>query len=193
MPGLYVYHNSGVGPVDYDTVRATLATSTTVWTSAALSYPATWRFGLRAYNANGEEQNVNSVQVILDASGYDATAQPNPAHDLSATPRPGGVIRLRWSYLSTGETGTCTKFNIYGNGGTGPVDFAIPLDSVSKTAGTRTSYTWDSSALTHGTTYRYVVRAATSVIEEQNRREVSATADTQAPALPASLSIVVTR
>ena len=193
MPGFYVYHNNGVGPVDYDTVQATLATSATVWTSAALSYPATWRFGLRAYNTTGEEKNVNRVELVLDASGNDVTAHPNAITNLVAKAVAGGIIRLTWSYDNRDTLGICTKFNIYGDDGTGSVDLATPVDTVMSKSGQVTNYTWDSSALTHGTTYRYIVRASTVSIEESNTREASAVADSDAPAQPASLTITVTR
>ena len=190
--GFYIYGNAGAGPIDYDTVLGTNSTTTLTHTTAALAYPATWRFGVRAFNANGEEQNTDVVRtVILDASGADASAKPNPTSGLSATAVSGGKIRLAWGYDATNEQAACTQFIIYGDNGTGTIDYATALDTVTKVSGTETSYQWDSAVLTDGVTHKYVVRAATATIEEQNILVASATADSTLPTQPASLSIEV--
>jgi hypothetical protein len=71
-----IYSNTGVGdPINYGSAIATVGGLT--WTSSALAYPGTWRFGVRAFNAFGEEQNLDcAVTIVLDAGGFDITLRP---------------------------------------------------------------------------------------------------------------------
>jgi hypothetical protein len=79
-------------------------------------------------------------------------------------------------------------FRIYGDGGTGEVDFETPVDSVD--ADGAGDHEWTSGALTGGVRYRFVVRAqSVDGGEEVNADAVAAAADAQAPAAPAALWI----
>ncbi len=192
--GFRVYDNSGIGPIDYDTPEADLGSGATAWTSDTLSYPATHRYGLRAYNEYGEEKNVDQAKtIILDSAGRDASSVPNRPANLRAEAIAGGKIRITWSYSTTGERATCTKFNIYDDDGTGTVDYSVTVDTETKTAGVETVYSWDTAVLTDGTTHKHVVRAATATVEEQNTNAVSATADTTLPTQPASLTVTLVK
>ena len=131
---------------------------------------------------------------MMQPSGADASAKPNQPAGLTATAIAGAKIRLTWSYESGGEGATCTVFNLYTDGGTGNVDYSSTTDTETKTGGTRSSYTWDSSALTDATAYKFAVRASTAAgIEDGNLIVVSATADSTAPAQGGALTLTMTR
>ena len=74
----HVYANTGAGdPINYATPIATV--SGTAWTSGTLAAPGTWSFGVRAFDGNGEEQNLDcAVVIVLDANGNDITNRPMP-------------------------------------------------------------------------------------------------------------------
>ena len=197
LRGYRVYHNAGEGRIDYATVRETLSDAADAWTSDALSYPATWRFGLRAYNEYGEEMNVNVAdEVVLLASGEESSPRPNKPAGLGATPAADGKVTIAWSYDAVGADAQCSHFHIFHDSGTGEVDFTTPIGSVDLDAdgGTLTHYTFESNALDDGVTYRFAVRAVTAdEIEDTNTEWVEATADATAPTQPASLSGDVVR
>jgi hypothetical protein len=82
--GYHVYDNDGAGPIDYTTPVATVyGLENVTWVSGGLTYPSDWKFGVRAFNACGEEQNLDCfVEIILDASGNDITNRPAPPSGL---------------------------------------------------------------------------------------------------------------
>ena len=159
--GFHVYDNAGAGAVDYDTEKAELAYNVTSWTSDALTYPATWRFAVRAYNATGEEQNIDISMLLLDVNGADVTARPNEPSRVTLTPTAGGKLQLTWSYSTVAEGATPTKFNIYLS--PNPIDYSVVYDEEPFVAGSVSSYTWESPALEDGVTYNVAVRSSASV------------------------------
>ncbi len=193
--GFHVYNNAATGVIDYSSLIADLGSGTLAYTSPALAYPATHRFGVRAYNEYGEEQNVDVTRKLtLDAAGADITAKPNAPHSLSVTAAAGGKIQLDFAYDTTGERATCTQFKVYYNSGSGAVDYSSALATVTKATGGLTWYRYTTGALTDGTTYIFAVRANTAGgIEDGNSHEVSATADSTLPTQPASLTVTATR
>ena len=80
----HVYANTGAGdPINYATPIATV--SGTAWTSGTLAAPGTWSFGVRAFDGNGEEQNLDcAVVIVLDGNGNDITNRPMPPVGLRA-------------------------------------------------------------------------------------------------------------
>lgn len=192
MGSYRIYHNAGAGPVDYGTVIDTLPGHLTSWKSGALAYPKTWRLGIRAFNATGEEKNVNVVNtVILDGTGADASAKPNSPHTFQASPAAGATVRLDWGYDPQGERAACTGFNVYYDAGSGNVNYATALATVTKTA--QDWYRWTSNALTDGVTYKFAVRASAGGIEDTNTLEASAAVDATAPTQPSTLTVTATR
>jgi len=195
--GYRIYDNDGAGPMNYVSVRATRPATLATWVSDALAYPGSWRFGVRAVNAYGEEKNFAVKKLSLDATGADVTAKPNHPTEFSVAPLAAGEFRLEWAYNTTGQGATPTHFNIYHDAGTGTVDYATVIDTVTLTSGVETHYRYDTSggAFTDGETYRFAVRAATAAdaVEDGNILTVSATADATAPVQPASLTATATR
>ena len=195
LRGFRVYHNAGEGRIDYDTVRETRSEYADAWTSSALSYPATWRFGVRAYNENGEEKNINVAdELVLLSSGAESPERPNKPTGLKATPAAGGKVDVTFDYNTTDEAASCTHFHIYHNGGAGEVDYTSEVGSVNIDDGIFTHYLFETGALNDGIPYRFAVRAATaSDVEDTGIEWVEAIADASAPDQPASLTGEVVR
>lgn len=110
--GYNIYSNAGSGPINYSSAIATAFTTT--WTSGPLAFPDTWMFGVRAFDANGEEQNLDAaVTLILDGSGIDITNRPKPPFGLRAFPLANGAIRAEWSYNTINPQPVPTGFHVY--------------------------------------------------------------------------------
>lgn len=195
MRGFRIYDNGGAGPTNYDTARATVSEYVLGWTSGALSYPGSYRFGVRAYNEYGEEKNVDvASEVTLSGSGSESPARPNRPTSLEAAPAAGGKVEIAFSYDSTGEAAGCTHFHVYSDAGSGEVNYGTAIGTVTKDDGALTHYEFLTGTLTSGASYRLAVRAATvSDAEDDGIEWVAATADADAPEQPASLSAVVVR
>jgi len=193
--GFKVYHNAGVGPIDYDTVRDACASNVTDWTSDVLAYPNTWRFGVRAYNEYGEEKNVNVARdLVLLASGEESPARPNRPVGVAASAAEGGKVEVTFSYDATHEAAACTRFHVCYDAGSGEINYASPLGVIDKDDAPLTHYAFLSDALTDGQAYRFAVRAATADdVEDDGIEFVEVTADAQAPTQPESLSGLVVR
>jgi len=195
LRGFRVYDNGGAGPTDYDTAKATVSEYVLSWMSGALSYPATHRFGVRAYNEHGEEKNVDVVsEVTLGGSGGECAARPNRPTSLAAAPAAGGKVEITFSYDSTGEAAGCTHFHVYSDAGSGEVNYGTAIGTVTKDEGPLTHYEFLTGTLTSGGSYRFAVRAATaSDMEDDGIESATSTADADAPEQPASLSATVVR
>jgi hypothetical protein len=175
----HVYSNGGSGPINYATPVATVTGLS--WTSSALAYPADWWFGVRAFNACGEEQNLDcAVELILDAAGHDITNRPPAPTGLRAFALAGGTIRVEWSYPTVRGPKTPTGFHVYI--GIGAPNYATPAATVLFSIGIAGSFVSNLTSLTDETTYTIGVRAFNAVAEEPNTVTVSATAEAVGPA-----------
>jgi len=110
--GYNIYSNGGFGPINYSTPIAT--TTRLTWTSGPLLYPADWKFGVRAFDGYGEEQNLDcAVEIILDSGGNDITQRPAAPVGLRAFALAGGAIRAEWSYPFSTALALPTAFHVY--------------------------------------------------------------------------------
>lgn len=183
----HVYHNSGSGPIDYSSIVATTASLT--WTSGVLSFPDTWKFGVRAFDVatSMEERNIDAVvTVTLDDSGVDVTGMPDPPLTLSAHARGSGRIVIDWHHVLLDPARKPTGFHIYqGTGGT--PSYTTPIATVLWTNGLN-FYTTAITGLTGGTAYTFGVRAYNVAAEESNTVTATATAVTSPTLMVSSLS-----
>lgn len=181
----HVYANSGAGdPIQYTAPIA--ASSGTSWSSGTLS-PGTWSFGIRAYDTNGEEENLDcAISVVIDELGNDVSNRPAPPFGLRAFARPGGSIRVEWLYPPTRGPAAPSAFNIYLGTGGEPIDSA-PAATVPFDAGIRNAFVVDLPSLTGGVTYTIAVRAVNEFGQDQGTSTVSVTADVVGPASVDSL------
>ena len=184
--GYNIYSNAGAGPINYGSPVAVVYGLT--WTSTALAYPDTWRFGVRAFNANGIEENLDaSVTIILDASGIDITNRPKPPVALRALARAGGTVRVEWGYNTINPSPVPTGFHVYlGTGGT--PNYGTVAATVSFQSAIAGSFVTDIPGLINGTAYTFGVRAYNATAEEPNTSTVTCTADSAGPAAVTSLA-----
>lgn len=182
MPVSYhIYSNNGIGgPIDYSTPVATA--SGTTWTGPALSPGAVASYAVRAFDTISglEESNTDAtVTIMLDASGNDVTAVPMAPAGLSASPRAGGVVRVSWSYPSTGRVRRPAGFRVYA--GTPAVAYSAPAAVIPYDGPGSLHHFADLSGLTPGTTYAVAVRAYNASGEEANTATAFVTPDASGP------------
>ena len=158
------------------------------WTSSPLTVPGTWRFGVRAFNGFGEEQNLDcSITLILDAGGGDITDRPIAPTALRAFPTAGGGVRVEWAYNTINPSPVPTGFHVYkGTGGT-PY-YGAPAVTVSFQAAIGVTFVANLAGLTNGTTYTIGVRAYNGLAEEPNTNTVNVTADSAGPSAVVDLT-----
>ena len=176
----HVYGNAGSGPIDYTTVLATVSGLT--WLSAALSYPAVWKFGVRAWDTVStlEEHNIDAVVAIqLSAAGTDVSAIPAAPLLLSGHARANGAVILDWHYPVSVGSSKPTGFHIYQGTGGGP-SYGSPVATVAYSTGIQ-FFTAKVLGLTDGTAYSFGVRAYNATGEEANTMTTTVTADATGP------------
>lgn len=192
--GVYVLYSGvdAVGNIDYDVpVGATSPTSATPTTIAnfptyTLAADTVYYFALRAIGLGGaEEENTISVQRIETGFGGEPLpAIPNAPYQLSAHPRAGGKIYLRWEYEQTGQQTAPAAYLVYHDNGTGTVSYEATLGETAMNE-------YLTGAYAHGTTVKFVVRATSSIGDyEANTTEVSAVADDTGPDDAAAPTVV---
>lgn len=187
----HVYANTGAGdPINYDSPIDT--TTTTTFTTNPLSYPGTWWFGVRAFNAYGEEQNLDcAIEIILDAAGIDVTNQPLPPSGLRALAMAGGAIRVEWFYPPTSGPKTPIGFDVYIGAGAVP-DYSMPAATVAYTPGFGSAFVANLSGYVGGDTYTIGVRAYNAVAIEHNTNTVAVVPITVGPSAVVYLTGVAT-
>jgi hypothetical protein len=183
----HVYANTGVGdPINYATPIATV--SGTAWTSGALAAPGTWSFGIRAFDGNGEEQNLDcAVTIVLDGNGNDITNRPMPPVGLRAFATPNASIRVEWFYPPTSGAKAPTGFDVYCTAGDF-VSYASPAATVAFNTGFQNAFVCNLTSLSGGQIYSIGVRAYNTCGAETNTVVVSVTADASGPAAVDSLT-----
>jgi hypothetical protein len=180
--GFYIYSNEGSGdPINYATPVAYASTNDTTRTRMELAAPGAWRFGVRAFNSNGEEQNLDcAVMITLDTLGNDISNQPLPPTGLRAFATPNGSIRVEWYYPSARGPTSPIGFDVYLGIGGSP-NYSTPAATVLYSAGFFNAFVSNIAGLISGTTYSIGVRAYNGSGAEQNVIAVSVTADAIGP------------
>jgi hypothetical protein len=126
----------------------------------ALNAPAVHWFAVRPVDAAGRETPLaqDELRLELDAAGAVVPDRPAPVLDPVAAALPGGAVRLAWRYRA--GTAAPGEFRIFGDGGTGVIDYETPL-AVVDASPDREAYAWETSALAPGAPHLLAVRAAT--------------------------------
>ena len=194
-PGLIwysIYANTGIGdPINYTTPIAVVQTVT--YTTAALTYPGTWRLAVRAGDLYGQEQNLDcAVTITLSSAGYDVSNTPVPPVAVRALARAGGVIRVEWGYPTmVGGPKAPTGFHVYvGTGGT--PNYSSPAATASWGSAVANTWVANLNGLANGVTYTIAVRAYNLTAEEVNTNTVSQTAVSVGPTAVVSLTATAT-
>lgn len=143
-------------------------------------------FALRAVGPGGAEEKNTTLVVSLstDAAGVPMGAAPNPPISLQAAVKPGGRAYLQWGQSPAGEQPRAARWNVYHDAGTGTVNYAAPLATVTSPRHLTATYT-------DGLVVRFAVRAVSREgVEEKNTRSVVVTIDAAGPPDLAAPSIV---
>ena len=163
--GYNLYHASGTGPesLDYDEPWAQVGPSITEVQTGTLTVETVHWFGIRPVDADGRESPVaqGEVRLEIDAEGEQEPDRPAGALAAAAAILPLGAARLQWRYRA-GLGGVLPHtFRIFGDGGTGTIDYETPLDEVPWREG-QSWYAWTSHPLTPGVEHQLAVRAVTA-------------------------------
>lgn len=163
--GYNLYHASGTGPesLDYDEPWTQVGPSITEVETDALAVETVHWFGIRPVDTDGRESPVaqGEVRLEINAQGEQEPDRPAGALAASAAPLPLGAARLQWRYR-IGLGGVLPQtFRIFGDGGTGTIDYETPLDEAPWREG-QSWYAWTSDPLTPGVEHQLAVRAVTA-------------------------------
>jgi len=163
--GYNLYHAIGAGPesLDYDEPWAQVGPSVTDVETDALDAESVYWFGIRPVDPNGRESPAAQDEARLETGAQGEQEPDRPAGALAAVavPLALGAARLRWRYR-VGLGGVLPQtFRIFGDGGTGAIDYETPLDEVPWCEG-QAWYAWTSDPLTPGVEHQLAVRAVTA-------------------------------
>jgi len=185
-----IYSNTGAGdPINYSTPVAT--TSALTYTSAPLAFPGTWMWAVRAFNAVGEEKNLDcEVTFILDAAGFDITNRPFAPFALRGFATKSGGVRLEWKQPQSSAAKAPIGFHVYYWSG-GTPNYSTIRATVSGGAALGGTYVANLAGLTDGVAYSLAVRAFNTTAEENNTATVSVVADATGPSSVISLTSTV--
>ena len=154
-----IYANDGQGGlVNYLTPVA--STSSTTQVVGPLAAPSDNSFAVRSFDtASGiEEANTDArVRIVIDPAGNDVTARPNPVVGLSATPTAGATCWVSWAYVSKGQGGPPSGFNVSLTAGSLP-QTANPAATVAYLPGV-SGYGCSLSGMVGNTLYTITVQA----------------------------------
>jgi hypothetical protein len=183
--GYDLYGGAGPGPetIDYGTPLSRVGPSVREVQTDPLAAATVHWFGLRPVDARGLESPVtqSEVRLELDASGARVPDRPAGALDLVADPLPLGAVRLMWQYRP-GITGVVPEaFHIFGDGGSGEINYGLPLGEAPYQDG-RTTYATTVEGLASGVEHQLAVRAiGQGEVWDKQPAVVAATPDANAP------------
>ena len=120
------------------------------------------------------------VRLSLDAAGERHSARPNPVSHLTAKMINQGRVQLNWWYWPLGEETAADHFIVYGDGGTGQMDWGQALGDVPYTG--PHCYGFDTEPGKDGQTYRFAVRSvAADGTDDGHVKSVAVTINLSAP------------
>ena len=165
VAGYNLYHATGADPesLDYSQPSARVGPGITQFETQALQAGAVHWFGIRPVDARGIESPLtqDELRLELDAQGQRVADRPAGALTLAARPLPDGAAGLEWRWRA-GYGGVVPQvFRIFGDGGTGVINYAAPLGEVPYSGGINI-YAWTSGPLAGGAEQQLAVRAITA-------------------------------
>jgi len=163
--GYNLYRAAGPGPecLDYAEPCARAGPDVGFVDVGPLEDGAVHWFGIRPVDWAERESPVaqGEARLELDADGLAVPARPAGPLAASARPASLGTVRLAWRYR-VGRLGvTPQTLRIFGDGGTGVINYATALGEVPYCKG-QVWYTWTSGPLAAGGQHQLAVRAVTS-------------------------------
>jgi hypothetical protein len=183
--GYDLYHASGSGPecIDYSEPFARVGPAVREIEMDPLAAETVHWFGIRPVDARGIQSPITQSEARLevDASGARVPDRPAGVLALEARTMSLGVVRLAWLYRP-GITGVVPQaFRIFGDGGSGTIDYGSPLGEVSYETG-RKAYAVTVEGLASGVEHQLAVRAiGQGEVWDNQPAVVAATPDANAP------------
>ncbi len=172
------------GAIDYDTAVATMDLADTEVEIAAQALPANtiWHYVRRQLSECALESDSSDPCIVrIDADGDMILDTPNIPDSVAVEQVAGAELTVRWRYSELDQEIAPTGFRIYIDSGSG-FDFDYIDATVAFALGGGPEFSWTSSALSDGQTYKFCVRAyKTASGETQNVSFVSAVAKSSGP------------
>ncbi|MDF2094112.1 fibronectin type III domain-containing protein [Knoellia sp. 3-2P3] len=162
-------HNLGGSPL------ATLSKTTMTYADTSVTNGVTYYYVVVATNAVGS--SAPSVQVAATPSSTAVVTKPGAPTGLTATPQPG-AIRLAWNPPSDTGGASITSYRVYRGPAGGQINLTTPVATTSSTM------VDDTSGLTAGSSYSYVVKAVNQAGEGAASTTSTATAMAGTPGEP---------
>lgn len=186
-----IYRDDSDGNYDYSMPCAVYDDGdSTVNVLTDLETSTTWSFVRRWVSVGGTISPVSDDNYATTSGAGNWYPAPNVPHDLTATAINNTVIQLNWKYDPTGEQNSPVTFSVYNN----TVDPNTALGPINYKEG-QTKYSYETSSLTHGVNYEFVVRATyalfPAVYTSDATDTVNATADDTGPAAISDFDIEV--
>lgn len=126
----HIYSNHGDGAIDYSAPVGTVPAPAEEITWSEPATAGVWRIGLRAEDEAGHVENNATTVDVFELSGDPlALVLPPPAIPigLEAVAIAGGSIQARVTYSAASEESLADKINIYGDAGSGTIDYETVL------------------------------------------------------------------
>lgn len=157
-----VYRGSGqIDNIDYERILATKTTKGPLNLPAHIEHERStdYYYAVRYACGTGQQElgTLAVVRLSLDGDGRQRAPQPNQVCDLYAEAVNDGKIRIGWWYWPLGQRVQPDHFSVFGDGGSGSIDYETPLATFEyQGAG---FYSYLSEAGNDQQTYRFSVRA----------------------------------
>ena len=160
--GYDIFHAVGDAPesLDYAAPWARVGPGVVQLVTAPLDPGAVHWFGVRPVDDREVAAPVTQTEarLELDEQGTRVPGRPAGVLAISARPLPAASARLTWSYR-TGSSGVVPQvFRIFGDGGTGQINYSTPLGEVPYHE-SQPGYAWTSGPLATGVQHQLAVRA----------------------------------
>ena len=173
-----------INNIDYGRIIATGDSKGALALPATVSHEAEtdYYYAVRCASNSGKEEKgtLAAARLRLDVDGKVRPVRPNCVSGLCAQAVGDGRIRLGWWYWPIVQQIAPSYFVVYGDDGSGVIDYENVLGQVD-CAGIR-FYSYTSSASDNNKTYRFSVRAVGSNgSDDGNRLFVEAVVDLSAP------------
>lgn len=156
-----LYRGAGMDSVDFDDVLAVAdvdASEMTVPDYMLHESDTTYFYVMRRANCCGQIERTLSaaVKVPIGADGALAALKPNSVFEVNAEQVDGNRVRFVWWYCPINQEMRPVRFKVYGDGGTGQIDYENPIAVIAYRG--RRFYGFDSNALDAGR-YLFAVQA----------------------------------
>jgi len=181
-----LYRGAGyIDGIDYNRIVATRSTKELLTVPGHLSHApnSNYFYAVRCASATGKEElgTMAVIRLSLDEQGSRLLARPNQVRALRAEAIADGCIRVSWWYWPLAQQKPPSHFAIFGDNGSGTIDYNESLSEVTYDGGC--FYSYISAAGQDGQTYRFGVRSvAEDGTDDNSQMFVSAVVDLTGPA-----------